>query len=217
MPDYDPTSIPILDDVVEIEETENTDDEVTSSLLETEPVQAENNLDLFADESTDFTADSLEEDQTSGDVLTNDSSAEENEPQIGIIDDIIDEDIDDIHTGNIETDKVAGIIETEETAYEDSVNISTDASESETDDIESALIDYDADAEENDAVDETQPVEDEPQMAEQTVSLESVVEGIARQLMPDLEMQLRFLIQQALEDRLPDDVINKLTHKNYKS
>jgi len=217
MPDYDPTSIPILDDVVEIEETENTDDEVTSSLLETEPVQAENNLDLFADESTDFTADSLEEDQTSGDVLTNDSSAEENEPQIGIIDDIIDEDIDDIHTGNIETDKVAGIIETEETAYEDSVNISTDDSESETDDIESALIDYDADAEENDAVDETQPVEDEPQMAEQTVSLESVVEGIARQLMPDLEMQLRFLIQQALEDRLPDDVINKLTRKNDKS
>ncbi len=217
MPDYDPTSIPILDDVVEIEETENTDDEVTSSLLETEPVQAENNLDLFADESTDFTADSLEEDQTSGDVLTNDSSAEENEPQIGIIDDIIDEDIDDIHTGNIETDKVAGIIETEDTAYEDSVNISTDDSEPETDDIESALIDYDADAEENDAVDETQPVEDEPQMAEQTVSLESVVEGIARQLMPDLEMQLRFLIQQALEDRLPDDVINKLTRKNDKS
>lgn len=111
MPDYDPTSIPILDDVVEIEETKNTDDDdVTSSLLETEPVQAENNLDLFADESTDFTAAPLEEDQTSEDVLTNNSSAEENEPQIGIIDDIIDEDIDDIHTGNIETDKGKSVV-----------------------------------------------------------------------------------------------------------
>ena len=47
MPDYDPKSIPILDDVIKVEETDSTDidDQVgTPTLLETTPVEAENIL-----------------------------------------------------------------------------------------------------------------------------------------------------------------------------
>jgi len=37
--------------------------------------------------------------------------------------------------------------------------------------------------------------------------LEPIVESVVKQMMPDLEQQLRFLIQQALEKRLPSDIL----------
>jgi hypothetical protein len=43
--------------------------------------------------------------------------------------------------------------------------------------------------------------------------LESVVDDIVKQLIPDLEQQLRFLVQQALEDRLPDALLAQLSNK----
>ena len=53
--------------------------------------------------------------------------------------------------------------------------------------------------------------------AAQSQSLESVVDDIVKQLIPDLEQQLRFLVQQALEDRLPDAILAQLMSKNTKS
>ena len=200
MPDYDPKSIPILDDVIETEDasSENTaidDEDEIFTLFEAEPAQSEDNLDLFA---------------------------ETTEPQIGIIDDIIDEEIsNDIHPHDIEASQQAVITDFEAAAYENSTDISTDdlvaESKPEIEPIESALIDYDDDAEENETVSDIQPVEVEQQTTENPASLESVVDDITKQLMPDLEQQLRFLIQQALEDRLPEDVIDKLTDNYTKS
>jgi len=40
--------------------------------------------------------------------------------------------------------------------------------------------------------------------------LEQIVEGVVKQMMPDLEQQLRFLIQQSLEEKLPEETF-KLT------
>ncbi len=40
--------------------------------------------------------------------------------------------------------------------------------------------------------------------------IDEITDDIVRQLLPDLEQQLRFLVQQALEDRLPDDLVEQL-------
>jgi len=37
--------------------------------------------------------------------------------------------------------------------------------------------------------------------------LEPIIESVVKQMMPDIEQQLRFLIQQALEKRLPSDIL----------
>lgn len=221
MPDYDPKSIPILDDVIETEDTssENTaidDEDEIFTLFEAEPVQSEDNLDLFAE--TSIAAETL----TTENLANEDDFVETTEPQIGIIDDIIDEEIsNDIHPHDIEASQQAVITDFEAAAYENSTDISTDdlATESkpEIEPIESSLIDYHNDAEENETVADIQPVEVEQQTTENPASLESVVDDITKQLMPDLEQQLRFLIQQALEDRLPEDVIDKLTDNYTKS
>jgi len=66
MPDYDPKSIPILDDIIEekvIEETEEDKDDAT-----------ENNLDLFSDKAKDTAAE--------------EPVIEQIEPQVGSIEDI---------------------------------------------------------------------------------------------------------------------------------
>jgi len=39
------------------------------------------------------------------------------------------------------------------------------------------------------------------------LELEPIVESVVKQMMPDLEQQLRFLIQQALEKRLPSEIL----------
>ena len=39
------------------------------------------------------------------------------------------------------------------------------------------------------------------------ISLQPLVDDIIKQLMPDLEQQLRFLVRQALEDKLPEEII----------
>ena len=221
MPDYDPKSIPILDDVIETEDTssENTvidDEDEIFTLFEAEPVQSEDNLDLFAE--TSIAAETL----TTENQANEDDFVETTEPQIGIIDDIIDEEIsNDIHPHDIEASQQAVITDFEAAAYENSTEISTDdlvaESKPEIEPIESSLIDYHNDAEENETVADIQPVEVEQQTTENPASLESVVDDITKQLMPDLEQQLRFLIQQALEDRLPEDVIDKLTDNYTKS
>ena len=225
MTDYDPGSIPILDDVIEIDEAEKTEldelsaigsasdnsgnsasEALTPSLFESEPVPEEHGLDLFVAEATD----SVAEHQIAEIPATEDTFAEEVEPQIGIIDDINDDDFSTaIHSHDLETAQGTETVATEAAINEDNTNRSTANSEPETDGIESALIDYGVTA-------DVQPVRIEQQITEQRVSLETVVDGITRQLMPDLEQQLRFLIQQALEDSLPDEVIKQLTDKHGK-
>ena len=67
------------------------------------------------------------------------------------------------------------------------------------------------------AVKDAQPentVQDETDSlaAIEPLELEPIVKSVVKQMMPDLEQQLRFLIQQALEERLPPDII-QLTSK----
>lgn len=219
MSDYDPKSIPILDDVIKIEETDNTDiddQEGEPALFETTPVEAENNLDLFVAESINASASTV----VTEDVPGVGSLSEDAEPQIGIIDEFIAE--DNSHTIDITT--------AEDAIIENSIAVTANDTTAETDESGSALISYNTDTEETETVSDTTSdieainiaaVDVEPQSAEQPeppASLKSMVDDITKELMPDLEQQLRYLIQKALEDRLPDEVIDQLIEnkeKNY--
>lgn len=219
MSNYDPKSIPILDDVIKIEETDNTDiddQEGEPALFETTPVEAENNLDLFVAESINASASTV----VTEDVPGVGSLSEDAEPQIGIIDEFIAE--DNSHTIDITT--------AEDAIIENSIPVTANDTTAETDESESALISYNTDTEETETVSDTTSdieainiaaVDVEPQSAEQPeppASLKSMVDDITKELMPDLEQQLRYLIQKALEDRLPDEVIDQLIEnkeKNY--
>ena len=204
MPDYDPKSIPILDDVIKVEETDSTDidDQVgTPTLLETTPVEAENHLDLFVAEPVDAASSTL----LTEDVPGEDTSVEDNEPQIGIIDEFTTE----------ESSKALDITAAEDVIIENNMPVSANSAAAESDEIESALINYHADEEETETVADIEAinitaVDVIEQTPETPASLKSMVDDITKELMPDLEQQLRYLIQQALEDRLPDDLIEKL-------
>lgn len=178
MPDFDPKSIPILDDIIEDEKTEPelTHTEISDAqpdTAEAEPV--ENNLDLFNSDAVDI-------------------DTEIAEPAIGTIDQFID------------------------SAHDQETMVDEDTTES-------ALIDYPTDEDVEAATpqlqqaiaqDETQSIEDTPPVTTSeppphTGALTEVVDDVVRQLLPDLEQQLRFLVLQALEEKLPDELIKQLT------
>ena len=66
----------------------------------------------------------------------------------------------------------------------------------------------DDDQTENNAQDETDSL-----TSIEPLVLEPIIESVVKQMMPDLEQQLRFLIQQALEERLPQDIIQLVNSK----
>ena len=66
----------------------------------------------------------------------------------------------------------------------------------------------DDDQTENNAQDETDSL-----TSIEPLVLEPIIESVVKQMMPDLEQQLRFLIQQALEERLPKDIIQLVNSK----
>ncbi len=202
MPDYDAKNIPVLDDVIE-----NGDGVKRDFDLSVEPADdetEENNLDLFAGETFDLavedtdietaaTETSLIEVET---VAITDSILEYTiepaaEPQIGPLDNISNEDGDDI-----------------------SLYSPAKPAEDEAEKFESALIDYTAaDETETSSIDmpatnkqeEGQPLEAKQQPST-TISLQSVTDDIINQLMPELEQQLRLLLEQALKEKLPEDI-----------
>jgi len=156
------------------------------------------------------------------------------EPQIGAIDNISDEEgyihgqtaagqdiypwMDDGSKATHETiveQQRSGVVGTSEAVCQDDVPLYSPekAAEDEAEKFESALIDYTA-------VDEVEiptinvpgieQQEDDPPLEEKqqtltTISLQSVTDDIVKQLMPELEQQLRLLLEQALKEKLPED------------
>jgi hypothetical protein len=184
MPDYDPKSIPILDDIIE-------DDTTEPGLSGLEYADVENqdsdetaidNLDLFASDTIDVEQETME-------------------PSLGTIEQFIDP-ADD-----------------EPTAIE-------------TDTPESALMQYHIDQDEPDinVQHDTKPLEYFPDSDETLdditiedtasdpippVSLDAIVDDVVKQLIPGLEQQLRYLVRQALEEKLPEEILEQLsTDKN---
>ncbi len=191
MPDYDPKSIPILDDIIDddIVKDDTSEPELTGSVFTDVENQdsdeaAINSLDLFVDDTVDIEQEAME-------------------LSLGTIDRFI----------NPAEDELTAI---------------------ETDIAESALIDYQLDQDESgiSIQHDTQAVEDIPGPDEteegitiedtaedtsasdpnQPVTLNAIVDDVVKQLMPDLEQQLRFLVQQALEEKLPEEIARQLSN-----
>jgi len=187
MPDYDPKNIPILDDIIENDAKSKNADAITTSDGKIIPEQI----------STDIAgAEKLQDDNTLD--LFNDKTTDfkvgNSEPESGVIDKFI---------GDIN---------------EDSEAIGIENSETET--VDSALIDYQVVEDENDSeqqddqIGQAQTIAGQSTIAEQTITLDSIADDVVKQLLPDLEQQLRFLVQQALEEKLPEEVIRQMSPKN---
>ncbi len=204
MPDYDPKNIPTLDDVIESADNEKQDVDLNAKSLDAQSDAAENNLDLFAGEAIDLLAEGSDfappDNGVEAVIITNSiieytigpgANGPAMEPQIGTIDNISNED---------------GCVIT---PY-----IPAKASKDEADQLESALIDYNG-------VDEAETstfvmpatkkqAENQPsEVNQQTVTanlLQTVSDDIVKQLMPELEQQLRLLLKQALKEKLPEDI-----------
>ena len=162
MPDYDPKSIPILDDIIDNEvDSENTD---AADTAHTKPLSEEANTDIPGTE------------------------------------DVSDDNTPDLFKGDI-------------TGFEADRDDNPESDE--TTDIESALIDYQADDIELHDTPTDDAVTLQPEIADQaddftpSISLNEIVDDVVKQLIPDLEQQLRFLVRQALEEKLPEEIIQK--------
>ncbi|MDT8281942.1 MAG: hypothetical protein RQ982_03925 [Gammaproteobacteria bacterium] len=188
MPDVDFKNIPVLDDIIEIDEIDPAKPVTIDALA---PDQADNNFDLFADGPTEA-------------EITNliDTSAAE----IGAIDEAISNDPVDNDIG-IYTDvtRTSASVFDETTFTQEAIvdSILLDSAPP-----ESALVDQHAD--------ETIDNDSEAQLIdeEHSASLEHIVNDVVKQILPDLEQQLRFLVQQALQDKLPENIITQLSDKS---
>lgn len=216
MPDYDPESIPILDDVIE---PAGTNDDLEQTVSDDSVIN-----DYSKSDNSKPDNDEVEIDIGNIDRFSEDTST------VSLSDDnTIDEDagLDDHHSDfldDTETDKALPFIS--ESIHDPEPTLA-----------ESALIAYDTDTTTSDADDKAiastsfhtdrqhaEVIADiaEDSMAEHdieldietdttqhmstdtndTPSLQSITDDIVRQIMPDLEKQLNRLVQQALEDRL---------------
>lgn len=141
--------------------------------------------DIIDDETTDGTAPDIIEDESSLDLFENEDTDEilDTDPEIDAADESIDKaDIDN-------TTSLPPRPYTYEETYNDSAyQLGLEVKYED-------LITYDDPVEFN----QTAPIE--------PLEVELIVKSVVKQMMPDLEQQLRFLIQQALEKQLPPEIV----------
>ena len=196
MPDYDAKNIPVLDDVIENADNDKRDFDLSVESPDDEA--KENNLDLFAGETFDLAAEDADIETAATETsnvevetaIITDSIIEYSinpgaispatEPQIGPVDNISNEDGDDVPLYS-------------------PAKASEDEAEAPT--IDMPVIDMPA----TNKQEEDQPLEVKQQTST-AISLQSVTDDIVKQLMPELEQQLRLLLEQALKEKLPEDI-----------
>jgi len=221
MPDYDPKSIPVLDDIIE-DESDKTADAHDEIINCDEGIEDDGTLDLFSDVSTDI-------------------EIEQPEPAIGSIEKFVQHDnstdvdagSDDVHdeTAGSEVVLDSDAADTAPGEIPDDTLNEADGETEEIEIIESALIDYpQAEAEEEriaetldgspalieetsaDDIEEEQPEsQTDTSEAAPVVDLDSVVDSVVTQLMPELEQKLHALVRQALQEQLPEDILDRLS------
>lgn len=232
MSDYDSKSIPILNDVIDDDDITDEHEIVDLSNLNASP--DDDNFNLFVD---DLTASIDDTEVTPLENLSVETTDTENiTPEIGDINDVEDQDAplstgaaafgvaafstlkDEALTARISDEINTAIGNNEKNVFEEDNIPSVDLPEDEPE-IESALIDYRVKEDFPPVEAETPLVTtlDEPEVetikhhadtpATPAISLETMTEDIVKQIMPGLEEQLRHLVQQALEERLPEALV----------
>lgn len=249
MPDYDPKSIPILDDVIEagIIEEADAEDKHKAPIADITDMEDELPVDdgainLFSTAPVELSPEDVIIEDGTADV--NHIDAEDPGPSIGTIDSL-DDTLDGSSADAID---VTGAVSTEvedspsylaEADIEDTGLEDNDSGHIEDGPYESALIDYHDAADtveetehqiisgtaqtEDDQLFQTEAVVDsvteqpltpiESQATQSTIVLDDIVDevvsDIVSQLVPDLQQQLKYLVKQALEDRLPAEIISQ--------
>jgi len=213
MQDYDPKNIPILDDIIEDDSDEP---ELIDANLDTpgldSPASDIPELTEAVAASSEFididTRQDVDEDDDELNLFTDDSLTDEEEtagPALGIIDRYIDS-TEEAFTSIDESETMSVQVEysidqhLDQRFDQDEPVISTDQDIQALDDTafpENTL----AEAEQS----STDPV--------QAVTLSTIVDDVVKQLMPDLEQQLRHLVQQALEEKLPQEISERFSDK----
>jgi len=189
MPDYDPKSIPILDDIIEDDIANDETAELELSCSEFSDVEKRDNDETAIDNLDLFTGDAIDvEDETM-------------EPSLGTIDQFINPADDDLTA--IETDTPESVlIDYHIDQDEPEINVQHEAQQLEdTPDSDETFTGITI---EDTAIDPVQPA-----------ILNSIVDDVVKQLIPDLEQQLRYLVRQALEEKLPEEIVKQIsTDKN---
>jgi len=257
MPDYDPKSIPILDDVIKADILEQADaeDKHKAPLADITDMEDDLSVDhgtinIFSTAPVELSPeDAIIEDSAADASLINDLDTGDSAPSIGALDSLGDavHDTTPYNTNNVGSYSHHARADTEdsetehfeEEAYESAlIDYQSDADvvqESNAQPIpeprpETQLADDDKQAETEEATDSVieqspAPLEaqatqatqatQETQAIQATMTLavddivDDVVNDIVSQLIPDLQQQLRYLVQQALEDRLPAEIISQ--------
>ena len=254
MPDYDPKSIPILDDVIEADILEQADAEdkhkaPIADITDMEDVLSidDGTVNLFSTAPVELgPQDVIIEDSTADASLINELDAGDTGPSIGTLESLGDSPADAV----VDTSQVNTDVEDTSPHHARADKEENEAEHFDEESFESALIDYQSDAEivketsdqqaseAGQAAHEQQPeieevtdsvieqpatlIETQPTQAVQTTQatqeattltlddiVDDVVNDIVSQLLPDLRQQLRHLVQQALEDRLPAELISQ--------
>lgn len=232
MPDYDLKSIPVLNDV--IKDDDSTDEHEVVDLGNLNALPDDDNIDLFVDDLTESIDDAevtpLE--NLSAETIDSESTS----PEIGDINDVADQNNnlsgdaaaigvsafstlkDEERAASISDEMNTAIGNNEKIISKEDNTPSVDLPEDEPE-IESTLIDYGvkegiitAEVEaplittlEEPAVETVAQHADTP--ATPAISLETLTEDIVKQIMPGLEEQLRHLVQQALAEKLPEELV----------
>lgn len=213
MQDYDPKNIPILDDIIEDDSDEP---ELIDANLDTpgldSPASDIPELTEAVAASSEFieidTRQDVDEDDDELNLFTDDSLTDEEEtagPALGIIDRYIDS-TEEEFTSIDES-------ETMSVQVEYSIDQHLDQRFDQDEPVISADQDihaqYDTAFPENTLAEAEQPSTDPVQ----AVTLSTIVDDVVKQLMPDLEQQLRHLVQQALEEKLPQEISERFSDK----
>lgn len=240
MPDYDTKNIPILEDIIEDSDSDSFVPVLQHpENLDTQVSLAENNLDLFTHEPEDTASETVEpgigpiDDIVEHDTFENDKNEEQYadlevnefvalETETGYHTDIeISTQPDDVEDEAEKAESALIDYPKNEERYHTGLNeqISADFYTSE-DTSEIAAASFETQNSIHSAVvastqvsaqeTVTTPIES---LAAEPIALESIVDDIVKQLLPELEQQLRLVVQQALEDKLPDDILEQLTIK----
>ncbi len=214
MPDYDPKSIPVLDDIIEHEDDAS---DVHQKIIISDEINADDNtLDMFNETTTEI-------------------EIEHSEPEIGAIDRFIEDDV----AVSIETSsepREEGLKQAPD--HDEAGNELLDKAGSESQIYESALIDYSLEdpaendfetqtesnisAKETDADDEAvfnaHTLDEQSDLPADLIApsiitdeappldLDAIIDDVVTQLMPELEQQLRTRLKQALQESLPQEV-----------
>ncbi len=150
------------------------------------PDEVDSNFDLFTDDST--------EDETAN--LIDTAGAEIS---------IFNEEVINDYVATVDDKQITAPVSDELAFAQEPV---VDPKSLDSTPLESALIDYQTD----EGIDNDNQAE--LTANQHPASLENIVNDVVKQLLPDLEQQLRFLVQQALEDKLPENIITQLTDKS---